>query len=89
VLDPVAERVRLFYLCLGALGTNSDEVLVQVRFGAQAPIYTINLVPGAIWARNIGAGKFYQQGELTEPLNLALSPGGMTVAWSAEYFFMP
>jgi hypothetical protein len=85
---PGGQSVRLFYLCLGSPGGNTGAQTVTARFGANAPIYTIPLVPGAIWARNIGAGRFYQQGQaVNESLTLNLSTGE-AVCWSAEYLFL-
>jgi len=86
---PAGQSVRLFYLCLGCLGTNTASLVVTARFGANPAIYTIPLVPGAIWARNIGAGKFYQQGQAVDETLILNNSTGESVCWSAEYLFLP
>ena len=88
ILNPgVGQSVRLFYLCLGAPGSNVADVTVAVRFGAASAIYTIPLIPGFIWARNIGAGRFYMQGQPDDNLILNLS-AAESVCWSTEYFYL-
>lgn len=95
ILTPTAgQSVRLFYINLGSPGSNTLATqIVTVRFGANAPIYTIPLVPGAIFARNIGAGGraagYYQQGQaINEQLILNLTVNE-PVTWSVEYLFLP
>ncbi len=85
---PGGQSVRLFYICLGRRGLNVDATVVAVRFGAKTPIYTIPLVPGAVWARNIRAGGHYQQGDANETMVLYLS-SAVSVCWSVEYLFLP
>lgn len=67
-------RVRLFYLCLNADGANAADVTAGIRFGATGGIvYTTSLKAGSIFARNIGAGLNYIQGQVDEALFLNLS----------------
>src|SRR2546423_1931020 len=51
-------RIRMYYIALSAAAGNSGSVVVSVRAGAASPWYKVELVPGAIYARNVGAGKF-------------------------------
>ena len=89
IIPPAGQSVRLFYICLNAPSANAASVTARARFGANPPIYTLNLVPGAIWARNIGAGRFYQQSQaVDEKLTVSLD-GPYSVCWSVEYLTLP
>lgn len=88
ILTPTAGlSVRLFYLSLGAPGTNVNPETVAVRFASAPAMYTIPLVPGAVWSRNIGAGKYYLQGIVNDTLILNNSTG-QQLCWSAEFLFV-
>lgn len=88
VLTPTAGlSVRLFYITLGSSGGNASPMTVAARFASGAAMYTIPLVPGAIWSRNIGAGKYYLQGAVNDTLILNLS-AGQPLDWSAEFLFV-
>ena len=88
VLTPTAGlSVRLFYLSLGAPGANASPETVAVRFASATAMYTIPLVPGAVWSRNIGAGKYYLQGAVNDTLILN-NPTGQSLCWSAEFLFL-
>jgi stringent starvation protein B len=63
--------------------------VVAVRFGGNTPIYTIPLVPGAIWARNIGAGRFYQQAQAADEVLFLNQGAANTIYWSLEYLTLP
>jgi hypothetical protein len=75
--------VRLHYICLSALGTNSADVTVTVKLGSTS-LYKLNLRPGAMWARNIGAGHRYLQGATNDVFKVTLS-ASQTVSVSMEY----
>jgi len=65
--------IVLQYLCLSADGQNSTPVLVAISWEGGAQIYKISLVPGAIWARNIGAGRRVVTGDVGQALKINLS----------------
>lgn len=77
VVQPEGGRaVGLQYICLSADGANTADVTVGVRFGVGgSDIYRVNLKPGAIWARNIGARTNWLAGGVDEPLLVNLSAG--------------
>lgn len=88
VLTPTSGKaVRLYYICLSARTVNSDGVDVAVKFVGGSDLYKVSLLPGAIWARNIGAGRFYIQGGVDVALQLNLSAGQAILA-SFEYEFV-
>ena len=60
------------YLCLSADGGNTASVTATVIVGSSTK-YKVSLKPGAIWARNIGAGRRVVTGEVDEPLKINLS----------------
>ena len=78
-------RVRLHYLCFNAKGSNSGAVEAAVRFGDAGDLkYLVDLVAGSIFARNIGAGRRWIEGDADESLNLNLSASqtvNATVEW--------
>lgn len=78
------KALRLHYLSLSAPDTNASSVTVTLHFGVSATLYRINLAPGALWARNIGAGRRYLQGGINEALIANLS-AARTVSVSVEY----
>lgn len=77
------QTLRLYYICLSANGANSADVTVTIKLGATT-MFKISLKAGAIWARNIGAGRRYIAGALGEDLLVTLS-AAQTVHVSAEY----
>jgi hypothetical protein len=73
VYTPVAgASVLLQYLSLSADGANAGDVTVIVKLGALVK-YKVSLKPGAIWARNIGAGRRMVRGIVDAPLIINLS----------------
>jgi hypothetical protein len=86
VVTPAAGKTaRLYYLALSASATNATDVTVNVTFTSSVtPMYTVNLVPGAIYARNVGAGKNYLSGAVNDSIILNLSSLA-TVNWSIEH----
>lgn len=94
ITPPAGQSLRLFYFNCGSPGGNSSVAqIVRLRFGSGTPIYTIPLVPGAIFARNIGAGGraagYYQQAAASdESLILALDVAE-PITWSIEYIALP
>jgi hypothetical protein len=90
---PAGQSIRLFYVNIGAPGSNTATIVGTLRFGANTPIYTIPLVPGAIFARNIGAGGraagYYQQAQAADELMiLSLLEGSERLTWSIEYLLL-
>lgn len=82
--DPApGQRVRLHYIAINADGANSADVTVIIKFGAVEQ-YKLSLKAGAIWARNIGAGRRYIQGAVDANLSVNLSTA-QTVHISIEY----
>lgn len=79
------KKIRLYYLALSANGANSADVTTVVKFAAGgATKYKLSLKAGAIWARNIGAGRRYLEGAANEALIVNLS-AAQTVHASLEY----
>lgn len=76
------QRSRLLYLCLSSPGDNTTDVTVTVRTGS-TDRYKVTLVPGALWARNLMAGRRFVLGALDEVIVLNLSVS-QTVHWSLE-----
>lgn len=83
VTASVGQNLRLHYLCLSANGANSADVTVSVKIGSSV-LYKVSLKPGAIWARNISAGRRYLSGSAGDDLLVTLS-ADQTVHTSAEY----
>jgi hypothetical protein len=77
------QTLRLYYICLSANGANSADVTATVKLGATT-LFKVSLKAGAIWARNIGAGRRYIAGALGDDLLVTLS-AAQTVHVSAEY----
>lgn len=78
------EITRVHYISLSADGANSADVTAIVKFGAGGSAnYKVSLKAGAIFARNIGAGKRYMQGAVDEALIVNLS-AAQTVHVSVE-----
>lgn len=77
------KRIRLEYLSLSADTANSGGVTVIVKL-AGGDRYKVSLLPGAIWARNIGAGKRHVLGATDQALVVNLS-SALSVHVSAEY----
>ena len=79
------KAIRLQYVCLSADGGNGADVTAVVKFGAAgASLYKVSLKPGAMWARNIGAGRRSVQGAVDESLIVNLT-GAETVHVSTEH----
>lgn len=75
---------RVHYISLSADGANSADVTAIVKFGAGGSAkYKVSLKAGAIFARNIGAGKRYMQGATNEAVIVNLSTA-QTVHVSVE-----
>lgn len=79
----ITNTPKVFYICLSADGANSADVTAIVRIGATAK-YKVSLKAGAIWARNIGAGKSYITGSAGDDIIVNLS-AAQTVHVSVEY----
>lgn len=78
------EVTRAYYISLSADGANSADVTAIVKFGAGGSAnYKVSLKAGAIFARNIGAGKRHMQGATNEALIVNLS-AAQTVHVSVE-----
>lgn len=83
VLTPASGKyILLQYICLSADAANAAEVTVSVLLGA-ALKYKVSLKPGAIWARNVGAGRRVVTGNVDEKLTVTLS-AAQTVHVSSE-----
>lgn len=78
-----AQTLRLAYLCLSANGANSADVTVTVKTGATV-LYKLSLKAGAMFARNIGAGRRYLAGSAGDDLIVELSAAQL-VHVNAEY----
>lgn len=78
------KAIQLCYLCLSAAGGNTADVTALVKFGAGPARYKVSLKAGAMWARNIGAGRFQLAGGANEDLIVNLS-AAQTVFASIEY----
>jgi hypothetical protein len=74
---PAGKSILLQYLCLSADGANNAPVLVAVKFTGSSVFFKMSLVPGAIWARNIGAGKRCLRGLVDEALIVNLDVAQM------------
>lgn len=79
----ITNTARLYYVCLSADGANAADVTVTVRIGASEK-YKVSLKAGAIWARNIFAGRSYISGSAGDDIIVALSAAQM-VHVSVEY----
>jgi len=74
LLTPGAgNALTLRYMCLSADFSNTTQVVVTVQFSSGSPLYRVALAPGAIWARNIGAGRWNVQGATNATLQVSLS----------------
>jgi hypothetical protein len=62
-------------------------VTSTLRFASGAPICTLSLVPGAIFSRNIGAGKFCLHGVPDDTIIVNLGTA-QTVNYSLEYWYV-
>lgn len=79
----ITNTPRLYYVSLSANGANSADVTAIVKIGATNK-YKVSLKAGAIWARNIGAGRSYVTGASGEDIIVNLS-AAQTVHVSVEY----
>ena len=84
---PTGKMPQMFYYVLNADGANTAPVTATLRFASGVPICTISLVPGAIFARNIGAGKFCLHGVPDDTIIVNLSVG-QKVNFSLEYWYV-
>lgn len=82
---PSGKAPQMFYYTLNASGSNTAPVTVTLRFASGSPICTLSLVPGAIFSRNIGAGKFCLHGVPDDTIVVNLS-SSQTVNYSIEYW---
>jgi hypothetical protein len=79
------QQIRLYYLCISADGANSADVTAIVKFAAGGnTLYQVSLKAGAMWARNIGAGRKQLSGGTDNALIVNLS-AAQTVYVSMEY----
>lgn len=79
------KSVRLHYLHMNATGSNAGDVKTSLRFtNVGADLYPNSLKPGAIFARNVGAGRRYIQGAPNEALFLNFVGAGEVNA-TVEY----
>ena len=86
IIPDASKRIRLYYIMLNADGSNTTDVTVTVKFGAGGdPKYKLSLRKGAIFARNIGAGRRYIEGGVGEALVFSLSTAVNGLHWSVEY----
>lgn len=76
--------ILLEYVCLSADEGNTAGVTAIVKWSGGKILYKVSLVPGAIWARNIGAGKKVLTGTADEQLVVQLS-SAQSVHASIEY----
>lgn len=84
ITPPSGNGTRLHYYALNADGSNANPVTVTLQFaGAASPVCIISLLPGAIFARNIGAGRFFTEGAINAVLNVTLSVPGI-INWIVE-----
>ena len=80
-----SNRIRLGYIVLSADGANSADVTATVKFAAGgSSLYVVSLKAGAMWARNVGAGRRYLDGGVNNALIVSLSTA-QTVNVSIEY----
>lgn len=79
----VTNTPRLYYISLSANGANSADVTAIVKIGASTK-YKVSLKAGAIWSRNIGAGRSYVTGSAGDDIVVNLS-AVQTVHVSVEY----
>jgi len=84
---PSGKQPQLFYYTLNASGSNTAPVTVTLRFASGTAVCTLSLVPGAIFSRNIGAGKFCLHGVPDDTLIVNLS-ANQTVNYSIEYWYV-
>lgn len=85
----VGMRTRIHYMSMNASPGNSNAVVATVKFtAAGAGIWNYELLPGAIWARNVGAGRRYIEGGVNEALIVNMS-SNQRIYWSIEYEEVP
>jgi hypothetical protein len=84
---PSGKTTQLFYYTLNADGNNGTPVTATLRFASGVTICTLSLVPGSIFSRNVGAGKFCLHGVADDTLILNLS-AAKTVNYSLEYWYV-
>lgn len=79
----ITDTPKLYYISLSADGANTADVAATVKIGTSEK-YKVSLKAGAIWARNIGAGRWYVTGSAGEDIIVNLS-AAQTVHVSVEY----
>ena len=79
----ITNTPRLHYICLSANGANSADVTAIVKIGTSEK-FKVSLKAGAMFARNIGAGRRYLTGSVGNDIIVNLS-AAQTVHVSAEY----
>jgi len=79
----ITNAPRLYYICLSANGANSADVTAIVKIGTSEK-FKVSLKAGAMFARNIGAGRRYLTGSAGNDIIVNLS-AAQTVHVSAEY----
>lgn len=77
------KTLRLFYYMLNADAGNAGPITVSLSFTTGGAITTVSLVPGAILARNVGAGKYYLPGAVNDNLLVTITGTG-TLNWATE-----
>lgn len=77
------KAVRLHYISVSADANNSAPVTATIKL-AGSTLYQVSLAPGAIYSRNIGAGRYYLQGSSNGLVEVNLSIAQNVYA-SVEY----
>lgn len=86
IIPDTGKRLRLYYIALSADASNIEAVNVIAKFAAGGqPIYKLSLVAGAMFARNVGAGRHYVEGQVGEALMINLNKTVNGVHVSLEY----
>lgn len=83
IIVAITNTPKLYYISLSANGANSTDVTATVKIGLSSK-YKVSLKAGAIWARNIGAGRKYLTGSVGDDIIVNLSTA-QTVHVSVEY----
>lgn len=78
------KTLQLYYYMLNADPANAGPITVTLSFTSGATVTKVSLVPGAILARNVGAGKYYLAGAVSDNLLVSISGTG-TLNWATEH----
>ena len=73
VTPGAGQSVRVYFFGYSASPANTTTVLCALRFGSNTPFDNQYLAAGQPYARNIGAGRKYVQGQPNEALVVNLS----------------